>query len=74
MFYMMGYRSSGQDSLVLEGQVDQDKVTTVARDCILAYVECQVSLYVYKKNVKKIELTFWKFSTIIFAKNMNLSA
>ncbi len=42
VFYEMGYRSTGRDSLMLDGQVDHDKITTVARDCILAYVECQV--------------------------------
>jgi hypothetical protein len=38
----MGYVSSGQQSLLLDGPVDLDKVTVVARDCVLAYVECQV--------------------------------
>ena len=42
IFYHMGYRASGVDSLVLDGPVDQDKLTTVARDCILASVECRV--------------------------------
>ena len=38
----MGYTSSGQQSLILDGPVELDKVTIVARDCLLAYVECQV--------------------------------
>ena len=42
VFLQMGYRPSGHDSLILEGAVDQDKATTVARDCILAHVECQI--------------------------------
>ena len=32
--------------------IDQDKVTTVARDCLLAYVECQVGLiFVFSSEV-----------------------
>ena len=49
MFHQMGYVSTGQETMVLGGPsgpqqaaVDQDRVTTVARDCLLAYVECQV--------------------------------
>ena len=42
LFLLMGYASSGQQSLILDGPVELDKVTIVARDCLLAYVECQV--------------------------------
>ena len=45
LFHNMGYRSTGEETLVLEGQVDTDKVSTVARDCALANVECQVILF-----------------------------
>ena len=48
LFHQMGYVSTGQETLELNGAVDQDKATIVARDCILAYVECQVS---YKFNL-----------------------
>jgi hypothetical protein len=40
----MGYMSTGHETLILDGPVDQDRITTVARDCILAFVECQVQL------------------------------
>ena len=46
------YVSTGQETMAMNGglsgsgvggaPIDQDKVTTVARDCLLAYVECQV--------------------------------
>ena len=42
LFHLMGYASSGQQSLVLEGPVELDKVTVAARDCLLAFMECQV--------------------------------
>jgi hypothetical protein len=39
----MGYRPTSDDVDVLGiDVVDQDRATTVARDCILAYVECQI--------------------------------
>ena len=40
----MGYSSSGNHSFVLDGDkgIDQDRAITVARDCRLAYMECQV--------------------------------
>ena len=38
----MGYMSTVHETLVLDGPIDQDRITTVARDCILAFVECQV--------------------------------
>ena len=48
------YVSTGQETMAMNGglsgsgvggaPIDQDKVTTVARDCLLAYVECQVGL------------------------------
>lgn len=39
----MGYCLSDPDCLILDGAIDQDMVTTVARDCLLALVECKVS-------------------------------
>ncbi len=46
VFHQMGYLAGGQQVLALEPgqQVDQDRVVTVARDCILAYVECQIAV------------------------------
>ena len=53
LFHLMGYVSNGHQCLVLDGPVDLDKVTVVARDCLLAYVECQVQ-FVIGKWPKKI--------------------
>jgi len=54
MFHQMGYVSTGQETMAMNGglsgsgvggaPIDQDKVTTVARDCLLAYVECQIAV------------------------------
>ena len=54
LFHLMGYVSSGQQSMVLEGPVELDKVTVVARDCLLAFVECQVnniSFYFFHSHI-----------------------
>ena len=41
LFEAMGYKAE-DDVLVLKGPPQNDKLLTVARDCILANVECQV--------------------------------
>lgn len=54
LFTLMGYRATGQKSLSLEGPVEQDAVTKVARDCILAYMECQVPCLFNYNSVQTI--------------------
>jgi hypothetical protein len=49
LFQQMGYVSSGQETLELNGPVDQDQATVVARDCILAYVECQIVVSIVQR-------------------------
>lgn len=47
MFEEMGYKHVDFGVLVLEGPVDPDKVTSVSRDALIAFVECQVSHSIY---------------------------
>lgn len=42
MFELMGYRHTGLGELILEGPIDPDKVSSVSRDSIVAFVECQI--------------------------------
>ena len=42
MFEQMGYKHTGLGILTLEGPIDPDKVSSVSRDAIVAFVECQV--------------------------------
>jgi len=42
MFEQMGYKHTGLGVLTLEGPIDPDKVSSVSRDAIVAFVECQV--------------------------------
>lgn len=43
MFKAMGYRYDGNGILFLDGPVCPDKVAAISKDCLIAYVECQVS-------------------------------
>lgn len=45
MFEQMGYKHTGLGVLTLEGPIDPDKVSSVSRDAIVAFVECQVTPY-----------------------------
>lgn len=42
MFESMGYKHTGLGVLTLEGPIDPDKVSSVSRDAIVAFVECQI--------------------------------
>ncbi|XP_032670478.1 uncharacterized protein LOC116843812 isoform X2 [Odontomachus brunneus] len=42
MFEQMGYKHTGLGVLTLEGPIDPDKVSSVSRDAIVAFVECQI--------------------------------
>lgn len=44
MFEAMGYKHVGSGVLVLDGPICPDKVSNISRDCLVAYVECQVCL------------------------------
>lgn len=42
MFEALGYRNIGNGLLVLDGPICVDRVAAVSKDCLVAYVECQV--------------------------------
>ncbi|XP_071442754.1 protein tamozhennic [Hetaerina americana] len=42
MFELMGYRKLGSGAMSLEGPIDPDRVASVSRDALFAYVECQI--------------------------------
>lgn len=46
MFEQMGYKHTGLGVLTLEGPIDPDKVSSVSRDAIVAFVECQVIIFI----------------------------
>jgi spermatogenesis-associated protein 2 len=42
MFEIMGYKHYSNGVLILEGPICPDTVTNVSKDCLIAYVECQI--------------------------------
>jgi spermatogenesis-associated protein 2 len=42
MLEAMGYKHTGQTVMVLDGPIDPDRVSSVSRDSLMAFVECQV--------------------------------
>lgn len=48
MFEAMGYKHAGNGIMTLEGPVCPDRVTQVSQDSIVAYMECQVSFYLFR--------------------------
>lgn len=42
MFIAMGYKKSENEVLVLDEPICSDQVGNVSRDCMIAYVECQI--------------------------------
>lgn len=44
MFEALGYTNIGNGLLVLDGPVCVDRAMDVSKDCLVAYVECQVNV------------------------------
>ncbi|XP_069682149.1 protein tamozhennic isoform X1 [Periplaneta americana] len=42
MLEAMGYKHTGQTTMVLDGPIDPDRVSNVSRDSLMAFVECQL--------------------------------
>lgn len=42
IFGALGYNYIGEGFLVLDGPICLDRVAAISKDCLIAYVECQV--------------------------------
>ncbi|KAG5890906.1 hypothetical protein JTB14_024904 [Gonioctena quinquepunctata] len=49
MFEAMGYQQHSDQLLVLEGPICPDRVAAVSRDCLIAYVECQILKVIWEE-------------------------
>ncbi|KAK1124343.1 hypothetical protein K0M31_006711 [Melipona bicolor] len=58
MFEQMGYKHTGLGVLTLEGPIDPDKVSSVSRDAIVAFVECQILKQIWE-NVSQNYSISW---------------
>ncbi|KAK9880474.1 hypothetical protein WA026_011718 [Henosepilachna vigintioctopunctata] len=45
----MGYRPVGLSTLILDGPIGPDKVISVSKDCLIAYVECQIMKTIWEE-------------------------
>lgn len=48
IFEAMGYKHDGDGILTLDGPICPDRVISLSQDSLVAYVECQVNICVYK--------------------------
>lgn len=46
---LMGYKPSGEGKLALDGPICPDIVAAVSRDCLIAYVECQLMKCIWEQ-------------------------
>ncbi|KAK6642626.1 hypothetical protein RUM43_004128 [Polyplax serrata] len=58
MFEAMGYRHIGPSSLVLHGILDPDRITSVSKDAILAYVECQIMKQIWETLSTQFQISW----------------
>ncbi|ERL90956.1 hypothetical protein D910_08298 [Dendroctonus ponderosae] len=49
LFQAMGYKNIGNGVLVLDGPVCPDRVSNMSRDCLVAYVECQILKHIWEE-------------------------
>lgn len=56
----MGYRRSGHSSLALQGILDPDRITSVSKDAILAYVECQIMKQIWENLSALYQITWFE--------------
>ncbi|CAK9833564.1 Protein tamozhennic [Anthophora retusa] len=67
MFEQMGYKHTGLGVLTLEGPIDPDKVSSISRDAIVAFVECQILKQIWE-NVSQ-NCTFSWLEVLEFREN-----
>lgn len=49
MFETMGYKHAGDGILILEGPICPDRVQSVSKDSLIAYVECQILKVIWEE-------------------------
>ncbi|XP_015114892.1 uncharacterized protein LOC107039657 [Diachasma alloeum] len=58
MFELMGYKHTGLGTLTLEGPIDPDRVSSVSRDAIVAFVECQILKQIWEAISKNFKISW----------------
>ncbi|KAJ8949244.1 hypothetical protein NQ318_022757 [Aromia moschata] len=67
MFEVMGYKHYGNGILVLEGPICPDRVAAVSKDCLIAYVECQIMKAIWEELSSSFKISW--LEVLEFRKN-----
>ncbi|XP_057657801.1 uncharacterized protein LOC130894818 [Diorhabda carinulata] len=67
MFEAMGYKSCGEGLLILDAPVCPDRVSAISMDCIIAYVECQISKAIWDEVCRTFKISW--LEVLEFRKN-----
>ncbi|CAH1955391.1 unnamed protein product [Acanthoscelides obtectus] len=59
LFEAMGYKRERDGILVLHGPICPDRVSSVSRDCLIAYVECQILKIIWEELSSACMNTTW---------------
>lgn len=62
LFEALGYTNIGNGLLVLDGPVCVDRAMAVSKDCLVAYVECQVIIFILLLSNFLEKIKFWRCS------------
>lgn len=69
-FEAIGYKSIGENTLLLDGPIEPDKVISISKDCLIAYVECQIMKYIYEELYNSNVNVTWR-DIFDFRRNSN---
>ncbi|KAJ3648674.1 hypothetical protein Zmor_020459 [Zophobas morio] len=58
MFKIMGYKHCGNGVLMLDGPICPDRVTSVSKDCLIAYVECQILKAIWEELTPAFKISW----------------
>ncbi|KAJ8935433.1 hypothetical protein NQ314_012853 [Rhamnusium bicolor] len=58
IFEAMGYKHYGDGILLLEGPICPDRVAAVSKDCLIAYVECQIMKAIWEEISSSFKITW----------------
>ncbi|KAL1502263.1 hypothetical protein ABEB36_007429 [Hypothenemus hampei] len=56
IFEAMGYTRVESGVMVLDGPICPDKVSSISRDCLVAYVECQILKHIWEEVTQNSEI------------------
>nr|XP_023025967.1 protein tamozhennic [Leptinotarsa decemlineata]XP_023025968.1 protein tamozhennic [Leptinotarsa decemlineata] len=60
LFQAMGYKLYSDRLLVLDGPICPDRVKTVSKDCLVAYVECQIWKLIWEELSTSYKATWYE--------------